>query len=334
MKKWIISGADKEMVNMLIQKYHLPTLTAVLLTIRGITEGEEIEKFFSQEFELSDPFLIKDMDKAVTRIKKAVTTGEKICVYGDYDCDGVTATSLLYLYLESVFANVMYYIPDRNAEGYGMNLQAVEKLRQDGIQLIVTVDNGISAIKEIDRANELGIDVVVTDHHKPQDILPKAAAIVNPHRTDDDSPYEDFCGAGLALKLAMAMDGEQFSVMENYGEIAAIGTVADLVPLTGENRTIVKAGLQNISNTERAGLASLIEVSGIDTVNAGNIGFRIAPRINAAGRLGTTSDALDIFITEDTEVAQQKAKILNDLNAKRQAIGKKYILRELSAHCQ
>ena len=320
MKKWIISGADKEMVNMLIQKYHLPTLTAVLLTIRGITEGEEIEKFFSQEFELSDPFLIKDMDKAVTRIKKAVTTGEKICVYGDYDCDGVTATSLLYLYLESVFANVMYYIPDRNAEGYGMNLQAVEKLRQDGIQLIVTVDNGISAIKEIDRANELGIDVVVTDHHKPQDILPKAAAIVNPHRTDDDSPYEDFCGAGLALKLAMAMDGEQFSVMENYGEIAAIGTVADLVPLTGENRTIVKAGLQNISNTERAGLASLIEVSGIDTVNAGNIGFRIAPRINAAGRLGTTSDALDIFITEDTEVAQQKAKILNDLNAKRQAI--------------
>ena len=143
---------------------------------------------------------------------------------------------------------------------------------------------------------------------------------MNPHRTDDDSPYEDFCGAGLALKLAMAMDGEQFSVMENYGEIAAIGTVADLVPLTGENRTIVKAGLQNISNTERAGLASLIEVSGIDTVNAGNIGFRIAPRINAAGRLGTTSDALDIFITEDTEVAQQKAKILNDLNAKRQAI--------------
>ena len=320
MKKWIISGADKEMVNMLIQKYHLPTLTAVLLAIRGITEGEDIEKFFSREFELSDPFLIKDMDKAVKRIKKAVTTGEKICIYGDYDCDGVTATALLYLYLESVFANVMYYIPDRNAEGYGMNLQAVEKLKQDGIQLIVTVDNGISAIKEIDRANELGIDVVVTDHHKPQDILPKAVAVVNPHRTDDDSPYEDFCGAGLALKLAMAMEGEQFSVMENYGEIAAIGTVADLVPLTGENRTIVKAGLQNISNTERVGLASLIEVSGIDTVNAGNIGFRIAPRINAAGRLGTTSDALDIFTTEDMDDAQQKAKILNDLNAERQSI--------------
>ena len=320
MKQWIISGADKEKVNMLVEKYGLPTLTAVLLSIRGITEQEDIERFFSQETELSEPFLLKDMDKAVERIKKAVTAGEKICVYGDYDCDGITATSILYLYLESVFANVMYYIPDRNAEGYGMNMGAVKKLKEEGVQLIVTVDNGISAINEIDYANSLGIDVVVTDHHKTQDILPKAVAVVNPHRTDDTSPYEDFCGAGLALKLAMAMEGEQFSIMENYGEIAAIGTVADLVPLTGENRTIVKAGLQNIANTERVGLSSLIQVSGIDTVNAGNIGFRIAPRINAAGRLGTTSDALGIFMTEDSEEALSKAKILNELNAERQSI--------------
>ena len=320
MKQWIISGADKEKVNMLVEKYGLPTLTAVLLSIRGITEQEDIEQFFSQETELSEPFLLKDMDKAVERIKKAVTAGEKICVYGDYDCDGITATSILYLYLESVFANVMYYIPDRNAEGYGMNMGAVKKLKEEGVQLIVTVDNGISAINEIDYANSLGIDVVVTDHHKTQDILPKAVAVVNPHRTDDTSPYEDFCGAGLALKLAMAMEGEQFSIIENYGEIAAIGTVADLVPLTGENRTIVKAGLQNIANTERVGLSSLIQVSGIDTVNAGNIGFRIAPRINAAGRLGTTSDALGIFMTEDSEEALSKAKILNELNAERQSI--------------
>ena len=320
MKKWEISGADKDKVNMLIEKYNLPTLTAVLLAIRGITEREDIERFFSQEFELSDPFLIKDMDKAVERIKRAVTTGEKICVYGDYDCDGITATSIMYLYLESAFANVMYYIPDRNEEGYGMNMKAVEKLKDEGVQLIVTVDNGISAIKEIDYANSLGMDVVVTDHHKTQDILPKAVAVVDPHRADETSPYKDFCGAGLALKLAMAMEGEQFSIMENYGEIAAIGTVADLVPLTGENRTIVKAGLNNIANTERAGLSSLIDVSGIDTVNSGNIGFRIAPRINAAGRLGTTDDALRIFMTEDFDEAQQKAKILNDLNSERQSI--------------
>ena len=320
MKQWIISGADREKVNMLIEQYGLPTLTAVLLSIRDITEKEKIEKFFSRETELSDPFLMKDMDKAVERIKSAVTAGEKICIYGDYDCDGITATTILYSYLESVFANVMYYIPDRNAEGYGMNTGAVEKLKNEGVQLIVTVDNGISAINEIDYANSLGIDVVVTDHHKTQDILPKAVAVVNPHRADDTSPYEDLCGAGIALKLAMAMEGEQFSIMENYGEIAAIGTVADLVPLTGENRTIVKAGLENIGNTERVGLSSLIEIAGIDTVNAGNIGFRIAPRINAAGRLGTTYDALRVFMTEDYDEAQQKAKILNELNAQRQSI--------------
>ena len=320
MKQWIISGADREKVNMLIEQYGLPTLTAVLLSIRDITEKEKIEKFFSRETELSDPFLMKDMDKAVERIKSAVTAGEKICIYGDYDCDGITATTILYSYLESVFANVMYYIPDRNAEGYGMNTGAVEKLKNEGVQLIVTVDNGISAINEIDYANSLGIDVVVTDHHKTQDILPKAVAVVNPHRADDTSPYEDLCGAGIALKLAMAMEGEQFSIMENYGEIAAIGTVADLVPLTGENRTIVKAGLENIGNTERVGLSSLIEIAGIDTVNAGNIGFRIAPRINAAGRLGTTYDALKVFMTEDYDEAQQKAKILNGLNAERQSI--------------
>ena len=320
MKQWIISGADREKVNMLIEQYGLPTLTAVLLSMRDITEKEKIEKFFSRETELSDPFLMKDMDKAVERIKSAVTAGEKICIYGDYDCDGITATTILYSYLESVFANVMYYIPDRNAEGYGMNTGAVEKLKNEGVQLIVTVDNGISAINEIDYANSLGIDVVVTDHHKTQDILPKAVAVVNPHRADDTSPYEDLCGAGIALKLAMAMEGEQFSIMENYGEIAAIGTVADLVPLTGENRTIVKAGLENIGNTERVGLSSLIEIAGIDTVNAGNIGFRIAPRINAAGRLGTTYDALKVFMTEDYDEAQQKAKILNELNAQRQSI--------------
>ena len=320
MKQWIISGADREKVNMLIEQYGLPTLTAVLLSMRDITEKEKIEKFFSRETELSDPFLMKDMDKAVERIKSAVTAGEKICIYGDYDCDGITATTILYSYLESVFANVMYYIPDRNAEGYGMNTGAVEKLKNEGVQLIVTVDNGISAINEIDYANSLGIDVVVTDHHKTQDILPKSVAVVNPHRADDTSPYEDLCGAGIALKLAMAMEGEQFSIMENYGEIAAIGTVADLVPLTGENRTIVKAGLENIGNTERVGLSSLIEIAGIDTVNAGNIGFRIAPRINAAGRLGTTYDALRVFMTEDYDEAQQKAKILNQLNAQRQSI--------------
>lgn len=320
MKRWNISKIDKEKVNELTEKYGLPTFTAVLLCIRGITEKETIETFFSMENELSDPFTIKDMDKAVARIKKAVTTGEKICIYGDYDCDGITSTVLLYSYLESVFANVMYYIPDRNTEGYGMNMKAVDKLKEQGVQLIITVDNGIAAMEEISYAERLGIDVVVTDHHKPQDIIPRAVAVVNPHRTDDTSPYEDFCGAGIALKLAIAMEGDAFSIMENYAEIAAIGTIADLVPLTGENRTIVKAGLMNIANTERAGLSSLIDIAGIENVNAGNVAFRIAPRINASGRLGSPYDAVKLFLTEDYDDAVKKAELLNKLNGERQAI--------------
>ena len=320
MKKWMISAVDKEKVKMISAKYGIPVFTALLLVIRGITEKEDIEKFFSADSSLSDPFNIKDMDKAVERIKKAVTSGEKICIYGDYDCDGVTATTILYSYLESVFADVMYYIPDRTSEGYGMNMKAVDKLKGYGVQLIITVDNGIAAINEIDHANELGIDVVVTDHHKTQDIIPRAVAVVNPHRTDDTSPYEDFCGAGIALKLVMALEGEQFSVMENYGEIAAIGTIADLVPLTGENRTIVKTGLRNMANTERAGLTGLIDISNIDNINAGNIAFRIAPRINAVGRLGSADDALRMFLTEDYDEAVQKAELLNRLNSERQSI--------------
>ncbi len=320
MKRWHISVLDKELANGLVKQYGLPAFTAILLSIRGITEPTQIEAFFSEEETLSDPFLIKDMDKAVKRIKKAVTSGEKICIYGDYDCDGVTATVLLYSYLTSVFADVMYYIPDRNAEGYGMNRSAVDKLQQQGIQLIITVDNGISAIEEIQYAGSLGMDVVVTDHHKPQDILPRAVAVVNPHRTDDTSPYRDYCGAGIALKLAIALEGDAFSVMENYAELAAVGTIADLVPLTGENRTIVKAGLRNLANTERTGLSCLIETAGIGHLNAGNIAFRLAPRINAAGRLGSADDALRLFLTENDEETSGMAKYLNTLNTERQQI--------------
>ena len=320
MKKWTVSELDKNKVRELAKRYGIPIFTAMLLTIRNITEKEDIEQFFSSQNELSDPFLIKDMDKAVQRIKKAVLSYEKICVYGDYDCDGVTSTAILYSYLDSVFANVMYYIPDRNTEGYGMNKAAVDKLSAEGVKLIITVDNGIAAIDEIDYASKLGMDVVITDHHKPQDILPKAIAVVNPHRMDDDSPFEHFSGAGLALKLAIALEGDSFSVMENYSDLAALGTVADLVPINGENRDIVKAGIFNIENTERIGIAKLMEQADIAKVNAGTIGFRIAPRINAAGRLGTPYDALDLFITEDEDVAKKNADLLGKLNSERQSI--------------
>lgn len=320
MKKWTVSELDKNKVKELSGKYGLPVFTSMLLTIRGITKPEDIEKFLSNGIEFSDPFEIKDMDKAVERIKKAVTEYEKICIYGDYDCDGVTSTAIMYSYLDSVCANVMYYIPSRETEGYGMNKSAVDKLHSDGVKLIITVDNGISAIDEINYADSLGIDVVVTDHHKPQDILPKAVAVVNPHRNDDNSPFSDYSGAGLALKLVMALEGDEFTAIENYSDLAALGTVADLVPVNGENREIIKAGIMNIENTERIGISALMDKAEVSKVSSGTIGFRLAPRINAAGRLGSPYDALTLFLTEDDNMAEEKADLLSSLNSQRQNI--------------
>ncbi len=319
-KKWQISELDKEKAREIMRKYGIPWFSAMLLAIRGITEQQQIEQFFDKSGELPDPFTIKDMDKAVDRIKTAVTNGQKICVYGDYDCDGVTSTALLYSYLESVFANVMFYIPDRNTEGYGMNKKAVDYLHEQQIDLIVTVDNGISAIDEIYYAGQLGIDVVITDHHTPQDVLPNACAIVNPHRADDTSEFTDCCGAGLALMLAIALEGDSFLVIENYSDLAAFGTIADLVPLSGVNRTIVQSGLIRIENGERLGIARLMEQAQTDKINAGVVGFRLAPRINAAGRLGSPKDALELLLTEQDSRAEYQAENLSELNTKRQTI--------------
>lgn len=320
MRKWTVSELDKNMVRKISSQYGLPVFTSMLLTIRGITEKEDIERFFGYNNTLDDPFLIKDMKKAVDRIKKAVVSYQKICVYGDYDCDGITSTAILFSYLESVAANVMYYIPDRNAEGYGMNMGAVDKLKSENVKLIITVDNGISAIDEINYANSLGMEVVVTDHHKPLDILPKAVAVVNPHRADETYDFKDYCGAGLALKLIIALEGNEFSIMENYSDLAALGTVADIVPLKKENRDIVKAGIINIENTERTGLNELIQKAGVSSINTGVMGFKLGPRINAAGRLGSPYDALELFLTEDDETANRKAELLDRLNAERQSI--------------
>ena len=192
MKKWIVPELDKNMVRKLQSDFELPVFTSMLLTLRGITSREDIIRFFSDEPELDDPMNITDMDKAASRIRQAVRSSEKICVYGDYDCDGVTSTALLYTYLQSVFANVIYYIPDRNSEGYGLNKKAIDKLAEKNVSLIVTVDNGISAIDEAEYAASLGIDLVITDHHKPLDILPKAVAVVDPHRQDETNSFRDY----------------------------------------------------------------------------------------------------------------------------------------------
>ena len=276
MKKWRINRPDPVKTAEFMNKCDLKSLTLDVMTSRGFTDFDSLADFFKGE-ELSDPFLIKDMAIAAEVINKAVDQYDLICIYGDYDCDGVTSTTILYNYLESMGANIMYYIPEREA-GYGMNMEAIEMLAEKGVKLIVTVDNGISAVEEAERIAELDMELVITDHHQPPEKLPRARAIVNPHRADCPSSYKDLAGVGVAFKLCAALDGGSYdTVMEQYADICAIGTVADVVPLTGENRTIVKRGLEYLANTEILGLNYLIDKAKLDrnALDSTGIAFRL-----------------------------------------------------------
>ena len=247
MKLWNIAELDRQEANAIQNEYGLPAIIAMLLQTRGIKTREEIEDFLNNESEIASPFEIKDMDKAADRVQRAIESGELICVYGDYDADGVTSTALLYSYLETVGANVIYYIPSRETEGYGMNIGAVDALAEKGVELIITVDNGIAANKEIAHAKALGIDTVVTDHHMPIDELPNACAVVDLHRPDCPSKFKQLSGVGVAFKLIMALEGEFCDVdmlLDNYADLLSIGTIGDIVELKGENRVFVKRGLQ------------------------------------------------------------------------------------------
>lgn len=326
MKKWKICRCDESKAAEFAAKCDINKLALEVLTARGFTDFQQVVDFFSLP-ELSDPFLIKDMDKAVEVINEAVDNYELICIYGDYDCDGITATSILFNYLESMGANVMYYIPERS-DGYGLNEQAVKELANRGVSLVVTVDNGISAAGEAKLIKDLGMKLVVTDHHQPPEVLPEAEAVVDPHRADCESPYKDICGAGVALKLCAALDGGSYdAVLQQYGDICAIGTVADVVPLNGENRTIVKHGLEYLKNTDNSGLSKLFELSslernGIDSVD---VSFRIAPVINASGRFGSPLTAVKALLSEDTEDAGSYVQTLLELNSQRKQTEKEII---------
>ena len=320
-KKWEVAPLDKERAAQLAERYSLPFFLAMLLEIRGVNKEEEIRDLLSGG-QLSDPFLMKDMDKAVERIRRAIDNFEKIAVYGDYDADGVTATSILFTYLEAVGADVMYYIPQREGEGYGMNLHAVETLHQEGVTLIVTVDNGIASVNEVERAAQLGIDVVVTDHHRPQERVPSAYAVVDAYQPDDYGPYKDLSGAGVALKLVMALeDGDAGAVMEEYADLAALGTVADVVPVLGENRAIVKAGLAILTRGGRAGVDALMEQSGVGgkAATATSLAFTVIPRINATGRMGAPERAVRLLTCETQEEAEPlSAEICEDNDHRRE----------------
>lgn len=321
-KKWTVAKSNKDLAAATAQELSLDPLAALLVTSEGFTDINSIDEFFNPDAPLAlDPFTIKDMPAAAERINRAIDNFEFICVFGDYDADGVTATALLYSYLEARGANVMRYIPDRIAEGYGLNKGAVESLAAQGVKLIVTVDNGVSAVEEAALAKQLGVDLVITDHHKVGDVLPDACAVVDPHRPDCPSTFKEMAGVGVAFKLVCALEGaEEDMLLAEYGDLVALGTVGDVVPLTGENRIMVRRGLKMMNEEPRAGISALAEIAGCagKPFTASTAAFTVCPRINAAGRMGTAHKALDLLLCDDDETAQLLAEEINRLNQLRQ----------------
>ncbi len=322
-KKWVTAKLDKELASSLSSQYGIDPFVSLLLVSRGITVESEIEDFFTDDYYFCDPFELKDMDKAVSRIEQALSSGEKIAVYGDYDADGVTSTAVLYRFFEMLGANVTYYIPDRNTEGYGLNKNAIKKLSEKGVNLIVTVDNGISAFEEAKYIKELGMSLVVTDHHKVGDTLPEAEAVVDAHRKDCPSVFKDWSGVGIAFKLVCALsDGEFEDALDSFADIIAIGTIGDIVPLTGENRALVKYGLKKINHGNNIGIESLknsCSQSG-KTLNSTSVAFSLVPRINAVGRIKEAEEAFKLLISEEAGTASMIAEQIEQSNAERQRL--------------
>ncbi|MBQ5902129.1 MAG: single-stranded-DNA-specific exonuclease RecJ, partial [Clostridia bacterium] len=318
-KKWIIANNDKELAKQLAEECDIDQLVALILTARGYADPFEIDEFLSPDQQMCDPYELIDMDKAVERIRKAIEDKEKIAVYGDYDVDGVTSTALMFSYLTDKGADVIYSVPERE-DGYGMNNAAVDRLKADGVSLIITVDNGVGAINEIDYAASLGIDVVVTDHHLPMESLPNAVAVVDPHRADCPSHFKDYSGAGVAFKVICALEEESGEEMASrYGDLAAVGTIADVMPLVGENRLIVKNGLPFVVNG-REGFSAIIDAAGLGgrAFTSSSVSYGIGPRLNAAGRVGSCERAVRLLLTNDKNEARELADEINADNMRRQ----------------
>lgn len=318
MKKWVAKSCDANITDMLIKETSVTPLCASVLNARGFTSKDTALDFLNSS-EIENPLVMADMSKAIEVINHHIEQGSKICIFGDYDCDGVTSTAMLKTYLEMVGADVFTYIPER-AEGYGMNTSAIDYINQQGANLIVTVDNGISAHKEAEYIYTLGMQLIVTDHHQPSEELPKAEAIVNPHRKDCPSKFKYLCGAGVVFKLIMALeDNDYTSVLQQFGDLVAIATIGDIVEISGENRKLVHDGLQYVKNSDRIGLLALCEVANIDleTVNSTKVAFGIVPRINASGRFGSPKLALSLLTSEDEQEALDLANQLCNLNNQR-----------------
>ena len=326
-KKWEVKSVDRVKAKELALECDVEPIVALISASRGYTDPTDLEQFLSDEPYFADAYELKDIMHAADIVNLKISEGKKIAVYGDYDCDGVTATALMYKYLKGRGADCIYYIPDRFSEGYGMNCDAVRHLKELGVDLIITVDNGISCYDEIALANELGMTVVVTDHHIPPEKLPNATAIVDPHQIDCPSSFKSICGAEVAFKLICVMEGaEPEELLPLYADILTVAVVADIMPLTLENRIIVKYGLNMFKNsTCLVGLRALLNVAGVNLkdINASRVAFGICPRINAAGRMGNAARAVELLITDDMLQALQIANEIDDDNSLRQQIEKK-----------
>ena len=325
-KEWKYCDIDKEKVNILEKEYNLNKLLALVLSNRGI-EGKDLKKYLEpKRSDFYDPFLMPDMEKAVERILKAIENKEKILIYGDYDVDGITSTTVLKSFFRDRGIATLEYIPNRLNEGYGLNKEAIKKISELKVNLVITVDCGITAIEEIDYANSLGMDVIVTDHHEPGEKLPNTIAVVDCKRKDNIYPFRELAGVGVAFKLCQAISiklGLEEKEYLKYLDIVAVGTIADVVPLIDENRVITKLGMKLLNVTKNYGLKALINLSGFSKIDSTTVAFGIAPRLNACGRMGHAYEALNLLFSNNINEAIENAKNIIEYNTQRQSLEKK-----------
>lgn len=325
--KWVlaIDHSDEE-VRKLAEILDVPHIISQILIKRGVTDPEAAHRFFRATLDqLYDPFLMQDMSVAIDRLRRAVLSDERVLIYGDYDVDGITAVSFLYLLLKELSVDAFYYIPDRQTEGYGLSDDGIKKAKEIGTDLIITVDCGVTGHAEIDLATSLGMDVIVSDHHEPGSVLPNAAAVLDPKRTDCQYPFKQLAGVGVAYKLGQGLlmrMGIDLSVLEKYLDLVAIGTAADIVPLVDENRIFVKSGLEKLNESENLGLQTLLYAAGLTgkEIGTGQVVFVIAPRINAVGRMGDAERAVKLLTTDNPEEAREIAAVLEQENRSRKNV--------------
>ena len=322
-KTWYLRKVDNELLNKIKDEFNVSEIMARLLCARNI-EYDEIDNYLNGTLDdLLDPYGLKDMDKFVDRVDEAIKKNEKICIYGDYDVDGITSITIMYQFLTKLGAQVMYYLPDRLIEGYGLNNNALDEIKSKGAKLVITVDCGITAVEETKHANEIGLDMCITDHHECSDILPDAIAIVNPKRHDSTYKFRVLAGVGVAFKCITALTMKYNLEKEEYLkflDIVAIGTISDIVPLVGENRIISRYGLQMMKSTQNIGLKALLKLVSPKEIDSMMVSFSMAPRINACGRMGNASAAVKLLLEKDEKMAEKIAQELDELNTERKNV--------------